>query len=128
MSRREKVRGLIQMEIECSSDIIQALIYKQHAIIEDAENEILSLKKRLAEAEAEAEASAKSAAAAVKSAAEAVTAAIKRSRMSQHANPSDYAYPYPIDPSFLSYFPDCYSQPYPPSPPRIKRVRFITLD
>lgn len=125
MSSREKVQGLIQMEIECSSDIVQALIYKQHVIITDAEKEILSLKKRLAEAEAEAVETAKSAASAVKSAEQAVTIAIKRSRMSQHANPSEYAYPYPLDPSFLSYFPDCYSQPYLPSPPRIKRVCFL---
>ena len=125
MSSREILEQQIISLILCSPDMVQALIYKQHAIITDAEKKILSLKKRLAEAEAEAVEAAKSAASAVKSAEQAVTTAIKRSRMSQHANPSEYAYPYPLDPSFLSYFPDCYSQPSLPSPPRIKRVCFL---
>jgi hypothetical protein len=112
------------MEIECSSQIMQALVYKQHYIIKERDDEILSLKKRLAEAEAEAAKAAKSAEETVASAQIAVTTATKRMRMLEPVSPSEYAYPYALDPSFLSYFPESYSPPSLRSPPRIKRTTF----
>ncbi len=126
MSTREIVEQQIMALILCSPDIIQALLYKQDAIIKERDHEILSLKKRLAEAEAEAAESAKSAEETLASAQIAVTTATKRMRMLEPVSLSEYAYPYALDSSFLSYFPKSYSPPQPSlhSPPRIKRLSF----
>jgi hypothetical protein len=112
------------MEIECSSKIMQALVYKQDAIIKERDDEILSLKKRLAEAEAEAAEAAKSAEETVASAQIAVATATKRMRMLEPVSLSEYAYPYALDSSFLSYFAESYSPPSLRSPPGIKRLSF----
>ena len=124
MSTSEIVEQQIVALILCSPDIIQALLYKQDAIIKERDDEILSLKKRLAEAEAEAAEAAKSAEETLASAQIAVTTANKRMRMLEPVSPSEYAYPYALDPSFLSYFQECYSPPYLPSPPDINRMTF----
>jgi len=124
MSTREIVEQQTVALILCSPDIIQALLYKQDAIIKERDDEILSLKKRLAEAEAEAAEAAKSAEETLASAQIAVATANKRMRMLEPVSLSEYAYPYALDPPFLSYFPECYSPPSLRSPPRIKRTTF----
>ena len=119
MSTRQIVEQQIVALILCSPDIIQALLYKQDAIIKERDDEILSLKKRLAEAEAEAAEAAKSAEETLASAQIAVATATKRMRMLEPVSSSEYAYPYALDSSFLSYFPQSLH-----SPPRIKRLSF----
>ena len=124
MSTHQIVEEQIVELILCSPNIIQELLYKQDDIIKERNDEILSLKKRLAEAEAEAAESAKSAEETLASAQIAVTTATKRMRMLEPVSPSEYEYPYALDPSFLSYFPLPHSSSSLRSPPRIKRMTF----
>jgi len=124
MSTREILEQQIVALILCSPDMVQALLYKQNDVIEERDNEILSLKKRLAEAEAEAAEAAKSAEETLASAQIAVATANKRMRMLEPVSLSEYVYPYALDPSFLSSFPESYSSPSLSLPPRIKRMSF----